>query len=749
MKPRQATFATGVSLAALLFIAPPALAQTGSASGQTADESSVQLDEVIVTATRRAERLQDVPGSVSAVSGELLDQLKVKTLSDFAAFTPGVSFESSSPGSNRIAIRGVTTGGNQLNSAIGLYLDDVPLGSSTPFGGGARSTSIGVFDLERIEVLNGPQGTLYGANALGGTLRYLTEAPDLGGFGGRIEGEGSTTRQGGENVAGRAVLNMPVIEDRLAIRASALYQEDDGYVDDPDHNRENLGHSELTQGRIGVLFQASDDLSFRLNGFTQHQESDGYLVAFRNIATHRPVQGDYDQSYPSLQPSEIDLDLISGVIDLDLDWARFTSVTAYQENRNNTVSDLGVAYSTILSGIFGPAGVAPYVLTTQAETNRTTQEFRLTSQDSAPFEWLVGAFYSKEDTNNIVQVLNNADPAGKLLGITLGRFDLPSEAEEYALFVNGTYHFSPEWDATVGVRQSWNEQVFSSTGIGLLVNPTAPTTPIISSSPSDESVRTYLFNLRYRPTRATTVYGRIASGYRPGGPNLVFGGPGTGNTSFQADTLWNYEVGLKQTFSEGRGAFNISAYHIDWSDIQLTVNIGGINQLTNGGDATVDGVESTASYQVLPNLNLMASATYTDAKLDGPSPRLGITYDGARLPYTPEFSFATALSYDFQATRSIAGALNVAYRHIGDRTAGYRGSPSSPLYALDAYDVVDVSLSLTSDSGWVLGPFVRNVFDEQGELSASTVTSGILPGAPVPVNLIQPRTFGVSLGRSF
>jgi iron complex outermembrane receptor protein len=748
MKKLHATFASGVSLAALLCSASISHAQTAPTAPAVADPTT-QLDEVIVTATRRSERLQDVPGSVSAVSGELLDALKVKTLADFAAFTPGVSFESSSPGSNRIAIRGITTGGNQLNSAIGLYLDDVPLGSSTPFGGGARSTNITVFDLERIEVLNGPQGTLYGANALGGTLRYLTQAPNLSQTSGKIEVEGSQTRHGGDNGAARAMLNVPLLEDRLAVRASVVYQKDDGYVDDPDHGRENLGHSEVTQGRVALRYQASDLLSFQLNGFTQHQESDGYLVAFRDITTHRPVQGDYDQSYPSIQPSEIDLDLVSGVINYDLDWAKFTSITAWQDNKNKTVSDLGVAYSAILSGIFGPAGVAPYILTTDAETKRTTQEFRLTSRDSTTFEWLVGAFYSKEETVNVVQVLNNADPAGKLLGITLGRFDLPSEAEEYAIFVNGTYHFTPQLDASVGVRQSWNSQVFSSTGIGLLVNPAAPATPIVSSSPSDEEIRTYLFNLRYRPSRATTIYGRIASGYRPGGPNLVFGGAGTGNSSFQPDTLWNYEVGLKQTFSEGRGNFNVSAYHIDWSDIQLTVNVGGINQLTNGGDATVDGVESTASYQLLPNLNVMASATWTDAKLDGPSPRLGIAYDGARLPYTPEFSFATAATWDFQATETIAGALNVAYRHIGDRTAGYASSLTSPLYALDAYDIVDLTLTLTSDSGWELSPFVRNVFDEQGEISASTGTNGLFPTAPVPVNLAQPRTFGITLGRSF
>lgn len=744
----HATLAGGVSLAALFF-ATAGQAQTAPAVAPSPSEPAVQVDEIIVTATRRSERLQDVPGQVSAVSGELLDTLKVKTLADFAAFTPGVSFGAPSPGSTLVAIRGVTTGGTQLNSAIGLYLDDVPLGSSTPFGAGSRSPTIAVFDLERIEVLNGPQGTLYGANALGGTLRYLTEAPDLSGVEGKIEGEASQTRQGGTNGAARAMLNLPLVQDRLAVRATALYQKDDGFVDDPDHGREDLGSSRMSQGRLGLRFDASDDLSFQLNVFGQHQESDGISVAFRDPITHQPTQGDYDQSYPSPQPSEIDLFVVDGVIDFDLDWARFTSITAYQENTSSSVADLGVAYSAILGGIFGPAGVAPYVVTADADTKRTTQEFRLTSKDNTSFEWLVGAFYSNEETMNVVQVLNRADPAGKLLGFTLGRFDLPSEAREYAVFVNGTYHFTPEWDASVGVRQSWNHQVFSSTGAGLLINPLAPATPIVSTASSDEEVTTYLFNLRYRPSRATTIYGRIASGYRPGGPNLVFGGPGSGNASFDADTLWNYELGLRQTFADGRGALSVSAYHIDWSDIQLTVNIGGINQLTNGGDATVDGVESSVSYEVLSNLDLLVSATYTDAKLAGPSANLGITYDGARLPFTPELSFAVAATYDFQPTETIAGAFTATYRYVGDRTAGYAGSAVAPLYALDAYSIVDLTLTFTSDDGWQLSPFVKNVFDEQGEVSASTVTNAILPAAPVAVNLTQPRTFGITLSRSF
>ena len=332
--------------------ASAALAQEQPAAGVEAAE------EIIVTATRRNERLQDVPGQVSAIGGDQLENLRANSLSDFAAFTPGVSIQSTNPSTNRVAIRGITTGGSQLNSAIGLYLDDVPLGSSTPFGSGTFSPNIGLFDLNRVEVLNGPQGTLFGANALGGVLRYITEGPDLDGFSGRIQGDAGLTENGGENGALRVMLNVPLVYDRVALRVDGVTQYDSGFVDDPDHDREDLGDARTMHGRASLLFQANPDLSVRFNVLGQHVESNGLAVAFRDPVTREPVQGPYDQSFESAQPSEAELFVASAVVDWDLNWANLASISAYQESELHTRGDLAVAYSAILGGIFGPAGVA-------------------------------------------------------------------------------------------------------------------------------------------------------------------------------------------------------------------------------------------------------------------------------------------------------------------------------------------------------------------------------------------------------
>jgi outer membrane receptor protein involved in Fe transport len=378
-----------------------------------------------------------------------------------------------------------------------------------------------------------------------------------------------------------------------------------------------------------------------------------------------------------------------------------------------------------------------------------TQEFRLVSPDHQFLEWVAGMFYSHESTVQDIAVVNTAEPDGGLFGIPLGEFHLPSTAREYALFGDTTFNFSSQLDATVGVRHSWDRQVFTTAGSGLLVNPGDPFGYLSSTASSDEGVTTYLFNARYRPIPGTALYARIASGYRPGGPNVVFGGAGTGNSSFTPDSLWNYELGIKQSLFDDRGFANISVYHISWSNIQLAVNVGGVGQLVNGGDARVDGIDSSFSFRVLPDLNILAAATYTDARLTTVSPQLGLDYEGARLPISPRFSGAIGANYTFLRNNTLIGDFNLADRYIGARNAGYPGSAIAPLYQLASYNIVDMTLSVRWKNGWEVGSYLKNAFDKSGEVSATTNTNVFVPSAPVPVTLTQPRTVGITLAKSF
>jgi iron complex outermembrane recepter protein len=596
-------------------------------------------------------------------------------------------------------------------------------------------------------VLSGPQGTLFGANALGGTLRYITEAPKLSQLSGQVEAEGDYATHGAAGGAVRAELNAP-LGDKVALRVVGVDEDDPGYTDDPSHGRKDIGDARILNGRASLLFAISPKLDVQLNGFAEHVQSNGFDVSMRDPITHEPTQGPYDQSFASPQPSEAELYLGSAVVRYDLGWSNFTSITAYQTTANHSTSDFAVAYSAILGSILGPAGVNPYALVVDATSKRFTQEARLASPSGGRLEWVAGAFYSDEQTFQSDVIRNNADPKGLLLGLPIGTFNLPSTAKDFALFANATYRITPTLDVTLGVRQTWDSDVFSSSGFGFVVNPPAPTTAITGRGTSDQSVQTYLVNLRYHPTDATMVYARIASGYRPGGPNLQTGGGGAGNQSFASDTLWNYEVGLKQTLSD-RGFINLDAYDIEWSDIQQVRNIGGVNQLVNAGNARIDGAEGTFSYRLLPQFNVLVTAAYTDARLTTPAPLLGLAQAGARLPLSPVFSSALVASYSFELPGSIHGALNLAVRQIGERNSGYPGSTVAINYKLAAYNVVDLTANFGSDAGWQVSPYIKNIFDVRGEVSAQTATNQFVPGAPVPVTLTQPRTFGLVIGRSF
>ena len=746
----KSMLACGSAAAAAAFAAAaaPAFAQSsttsdgrsGAPNAGSAIGPTTTLGEVVVTASRRAEKVQDVPGQVGTVSGAELNKLKARTLEDFAAFTPGVSFQNASPAADLVVIRGVTTGGTQLSSAIGLYLDDVPIGSSTAFGGGVLATNIDTFDLQRVEVLNGPQGTLYGANSLGGTLKYITAPPQLSGFSGRIEGDAGYTEHGSGNYAGRGMINIPLVTDRLALRLDAVSEDESGYTDDPGLGRKHIGDARIVSGRAALLAEITPDLTVKISGFGQRISVNGSDVSFRDPVTHQPTQGPYDQSYEFGQPGNNKLAVGSGTVDWNLHWAKLTSVTAYQSNVSHSVLDDSVIYDTFL-------GPLPIQIPGSTSTDRFTQEVRLASPDNHKFEWVVGGFYSHEDTTTKVVASNLADPNGLYFGLPLGFFSLPSTEREYAVFGDATIYFTPKLDATVGIRYSMDHQVFTQNGSGLLVNAANPFLLVTKTGTSDESVPTYLFNVRYHFTPHAMVYGRIATGFRPGGPNLITNL--STNQTFKSDKLINYEVGFKADTSDGRGSFDASVYHIDWSSIQLGFNVGGTNQVGNGGDAAVTGVETSFSYHLAPQLSLIASGSYSDAKLTTPAPQLGVNYDNARLPLSPKFSGAVAADYTFQAPLGLSGDVNVAYRYVGTRTAGFAGSAVAPLYALASYGIVDATMSLRTRSGLEISPFIKNLLDKRGEVSASTINNPYVPSTPVPVALAQPRTFGVTIGQSF
>jgi iron complex outermembrane receptor protein len=704
--------------------------------------SSTELAEIIVTATRRSESIQNVASSVTALTSGTLEQIKARDLNDFAGFVPGLSFASTGPSTNLLVIRGITTG-SQLSSATGVYLDDIPLGASTSNGVGYQSLNINAFDLNRIEVLNGPQGTLYGATSLGGTIRYIPNAPELKSFGLDASVEVSSTEHGHINHAYTGMVNMP-ITDVAAIRIDGYQVYDSGYAKDPIYGRDNQGWARSEGGRFALLLKPTDELDITLRASTQHIPSESADVGFRDPKTHQPTYGTYDQAYPTFQPSDYSLTLYSAAINYDTPWAKFSSITGLQVNNGTSNTDNSLTYDAAL-GFLG-AAADPWSLYVNTTTKKFTQEFRVASHESTSFQWLAGAFLSNEKTSEIVDLFDNANPGGTILGISPFTSFLPSTYREYAAYADGTIFFTRQLELGLGVRYSRQKQAYEETVSGLLATGSgAVLTPPVATS--DQSVMTYLLNPKFHITDDVMVYARAASGFRPGGPNFVLS-PGLGNPTYAPDRLWSYELGEKATFLDKRATLNFDVYDILWKDIQVTVNVGGVNQLENAGTARVTGAETAFNYRVLPALTLGGSAAYTNARLTSTPAVIDVTTPGVRLPLSPRFNFALIGTYDVDLAGGYLGSVNVTDRWISERNAGF-GTPISQQYTLASYNITDLNFSVRSPYHLEYGLFVRNVFDKAGEVSANIIPLQYNPAAPVQVFLAQPRTVGLSINYKY
>jgi iron complex outermembrane recepter protein len=704
--------------------------------------SSTELAEVIVTATRRSESIQNVPSSITALTANTLEEIKARDLNDFAGFVPGLSFASTGPSTNLLVIRGITTG-SQLSSATGVYLDDIPLGASTSNGVGYQSLNINAFDLNRIEVLNGPQGTLYGATSLGGTIKYIPNSPDLKSFNLDAGVEVSSTEHGHINHAYTGMVNLP-IADIAAIRIDGYQVYDSGYAKDPIYGRDNQGWARSEGGRFALLLQPTDDLDIQLRASTQHIPSESADVGFRDPKTHEPTYGTYDQAYPTFQPSNYSLTLYSAAINYNTPWAKFSSITGLQTNNGTSYTDNSLTYDAALAA-FGAAG-DPWSLYVNTTTKKFTQEFRVASQENTVFQWLAGAFLSNEKTSETVDLFDNANPGGTFFGLSPFTSFLPSTYREYAAYADGTIFFTKQLELGLGVRYSRQKQAYEETVSGLLATGSAAVlTPPVATS--DQSVMTYLINPKFHITDDVMVYARAASGFRPGGPNFVLS-PGLGNPTYDPDRLWSYELGEKATFLDKRATLNFDVYDILWKDIQVTVNVGGVNQLENAGTARVTGAEMAFNYRVLSALTLGGSAAFTDAWLTSTPAVIDVTTPGVRLPLSPRFNFALIGTYDVNLPGGYSGAVNVTDRWIGEREAGF-GTPISQQYTLASYNITDLNFSVRSPNHLEYGLFLRNVFDKAGEVSANIVPLQYNPAAPVQVFLAQPRTVGLSINYKY
>jgi outer membrane receptor protein involved in Fe transport len=699
------------------------------------------LEEVLVTAQKQEERLQDVPVPVTAIGADALRNTNQLRLQDYYTRIPGLNIAPVSPyGGTTISIRGLSMGALAATAlTTGIVADDVPYSGS---GQGLTFVvpEIDPTDIARIEVLRGPQGTLYGANSIGGLLKYVTIQPSTDGFSGDVR-TGAVGVRGSDQVgyqAGGAV-NVPLSET-AAIRASGFTRRDPGFIDDPTHDRKDVNSGRTSSGRIAGLWAPSEAFSVKLSALYQDAKVDG-----RNQVTLGAGAGDLEQNgLPGAGGLEKKIQLYTAQLSGKIGAADLTSISAYSDvdaqffNDNNP-GGAAIGNGALLNTRFGVTG---YLLHQSLLLRKFSEEIRLRMPLGERFEWLLGGFYAS-DHKRIPTDGTAEDFATGAFAADFFRIFQKTSFEEYSAFTNLTVKFTDRFDVQFGARDGRYKSTFSSDTSGNLFNNVTTIGPELAVK--DNSF-TYLVTPRFKVSPDLMVYARVASGYRPGGPNS--GLAVSSRPKYGPDKTQNYEVGLKGDVFDHALSFDTSVYYIDWTDIQITLRDPSttFSYVANAGKARSQGVEFSVESRPLNGLRVNAWLAYSDADLpDGfPATASGLFGSpGERLPYNAEWSGSISLDQEIAVSGSATAAFGAAYSYVGDRKGNFRTSATMLRPNFPSYAKLDLRAGMRFGS-WDLDMFVNNVTDKRGLLE------GADPTITIPdYTIIQPRTIGMTVSMRF
>jgi iron complex outermembrane receptor protein len=714
------------------------------AAAPSPDSERAALSEIIVTAQRRSERLQDVPMSITALSGQELASRGATDINDIVANTPGFYNTAAGYGAqNNLVIRAVTTGvGVSLaQSTVSLMLDDIDLnpGASTFTNADPR-----IIDVQRVEVLRGPQGTLFGAGSLSGTVRFIANKPDLDNLSGSVEVTGSSTENGGNSGDVSGVLNIPLIEGKLAARVVAYDYDDAGWVDDPSRGVSNVNGSRTDGVRLLVNAKPTDEISLLFTAIDERAHDLGSSATYY-YPQPGPEGPQYVQPHYDVDWALTNTHIYDFVATWQPSWGTLTSTTNYYDRPSSLYEDLGAFLPLI--GLAAPGSNAPAPTTTPNTIHDVSQELRFETPQLDSWHLTAGAFYQRI-ASDPTEIATTLVPGVPLLLNATGT-DVQWQA---ALFGSGTYTLADRLDFTAGVRVSHDEVNFTTVESGLLAG--APTV----GRETDRPV-TPRFALTFRQTRDLTWYLQAAKGYRVGGPNMTAGNNGA-LASYQPDSLWNYEVGSKVRLFDGALNLNTSLYDIEWSHMQVAlVTPAGFSYLGNGGNARIYGLEEEATWrpmrwlEVGGTLSIDHAATTSAASIErisygdyGPSPTFEPTaatqngvLSGYRLPGSPQLQGSLYGQGDFHVWGHDA-YTRISGQYVG---AAYTDFDSQGLKFGD-YAIANARLGLKLSNCEIIG-FIDNFLNSDGRTAAQDETPFFVPTA----YRVRPRTVGVTLRADF
>lgn len=725
-------------------------------------QEPIRLEEIIVTATKRATDLQKVPSSITALNQSTLDDLNINNFQDYVKQLPSVSYTQRRPGQANLFMRGISEGGNSNQSlqgpSVAVYLNEQPV---TAIG---FNLDMHVYDVERIEVLMGPQGTLYGASSQAGNLRIITNQPDTESFDAGFDLSTETISQGGNGYMAEGFVNIP-ISDRAALRLTAWWDEDGGYIDAVPGSitfptsgitRTNEGFVEddfneaNKQGlRAALKVDLTDSWTATASAMFQELESDG-------VWDHDPVNLDDFEVARFFEDKQTDeWSQFALTLEGDLGFADLTYAGSYLDRDFDTYSDhshysidgaVEPCYTCYVS-YFGPCVDPSIQYSNFSELQFQTHELRLASQGER-LDWIVGAFFSEQETTFDSQwSVPPINRGAAVLNDLYFQTDQVRNDSEIALFGEINYRLTEDLTATLGYRQFDGETTLDGF-VGTVFWPNCcyafddnrPPDNVASKAEYDDGI--LKLNLSYNLNESVMVYGNYAEGYRPGGANRA---PGVGDT-FDPDYLKSYEVGFKSTLMDGRLRLNAAAYLMDWDDIQLGFfnrEISLLGLVDNVGTAESKGIEFDTTYLATENLELSLSYAYNQAELTEnyfanntatePDAR-----SGQDLPFTPDNKFTLSARYSVNMF-DMPSTLQLNY--------AYTDSMWNDLFLsnreqMDGYGLLNATWRFDADN-WYFTVFGDNLTNEVAQLFINSADIQRL----VTVN--RPRTLGVSVGMRF
>jgi iron complex outermembrane receptor protein len=689
-----------VSAACVLCLTGPIFA--AEQNSLQAPSGSGSLDEIVVTASKRAEPLREVADSVTAFTGENLESLGAQSLEDYIGRAPGVQFQASTPGVSNVTIRGVGTATvypDQGQATTGIYLNDVPL---TDPGFAVSVPDVDVFDMQRVEVLRGPQGTLFGTATLGGAVDYIINPVSLDKLDAHVEtGVSKTVNASDAGYTAKVAVNVPLIDDVFGIRVTAIKRYDPGYLDNIGIGRQDSNYRKVEDFRLSALWKINDrtDLGF----FTFYDRSvigDGFYT-FPQLG--RLVRDTIVPEYSSF------ITRINSVkLNTTFDFATLTIQGADSRKSQDSNADLTPFYGNV-----------PTTSPSFARTHSDMVEARLTSPSNQVIEWLFGTYYGHFNEAYPTPTYEN--------GVDIFFFDVGYKSNELSEFGEATYHFSDQWRATVGGRYY---------DIRLATDTVQGVPPVLASNRGDQRGTGFSpkASVTYEPDKDLMIYALVSKGFRMGGVNLVAplaGFPTPAN--YKSDSLINYELGIRPAWFDHTLTLDTTFFFIDWSDIQLRLNRpDGFAYVTNAGAAHNKGIENSLAWKPNQNWAVQASLTYLDSAL-AQTIALGggaTLSDGATLPGASKWTSSETASYTWST--NFAPFLRVSHRFVSKATSDFTDT-----LPIGNYNIFDIRGGGRLGGNVTASLYVDNIADKRGVTAAESF------GSFATNFYIRPRTVGL------